>query len=92
MPLLLSGCTARLRSLPMASSPAAATGIGYGAASASHTSWFGKLIMSLGGAGLGAILAVFANSMAIKQTLKHVDNSQDQRVYNQTENEWVIFG
>lgn len=78
----------------MASSPAAATGIGYGAASASHTSWLGKLIMSLGGAGLGAILAVFANSMAIKQTLKHVDNSQDQRVLiklKRVGNIWIVL-
>ncbi len=60
---------------------------------ASQGHWLGKLFYFLGGAVIGAFLSVLANTFAINQTIKNMDNQQDidalQRIKRQG-NLWII--
>jgi len=55
--------------------------------------WLGKLFYFLGGAVIGAFLGVLANTFAINQTIKKMDNQQDidalQRIKRQG-NLWIV--
>jgi len=60
----------------MTLSPVAASTFACGAVS-KNSHWLGKLVASLGGAAIGGVLAIFANSFAINKVLKHIDNQTD---------------
>ena len=61
----------------MTSSPVAASTLAYTATSAKHSSWLGKLVAGLGGAAIGGILALMANTLSMNFMLKHIDNESD---------------
>ncbi|GLX79038.1 hypothetical protein tinsulaeT_23780 [Thalassotalea insulae] len=60
----------------MTASPVAASTFAYSAVS-KNSHWLSKLIASLGGAAIGGVLAILANSFAINKVLKHIDNQAD---------------
>ncbi len=60
----------------MTASPVAASTFAYSAVS-KNSHWLSKLIVSLGGAAIGGVLAIVANSFAINKVLKHIDNQTD---------------
>lgn len=60
----------------MTSSPVAAATLSTGTATG-NANWFIKLLSGLGGALLGGIIAIIANTFAMKYIMKHIDNSED---------------
>lgn len=87
------GLTTSMALIAMTSPPAAATSLGY-VATSNQTGWLGKAIAFLGGAGLGGIIAVMSNNLAMKQTLKNIDNEADISIlttYKNQSNIWMIF-
>lgn len=63
-------------STAMTSSPVAASTLAYSATS-SNGSWLAKLFSGLGGALIGGIIALFANTFAMNYVMKHIDNAED---------------
>ncbi|WP_448564798.1 RNA polymerase sigma factor [Thalassotalea ganghwensis] len=60
----------------MTASPVAASTLTYSAVS-KNSHWLSKLLASLGGAAIGGVIAIIANSFAINKVLKHIDNQAD---------------
>lgn len=79
--------------MAMSSAPAAAASMSY-AAAGSQSSWLGKVALFMGGAGLGGIIAIITNNLAMKQTLKNIDNQTDMNIlmtYKNQSNVWMAF-
>ena len=60
----------------MTASPVAASTLTYGAVT-KNSHWLTKIFASLGGAAIGGALAIIANTFAINNVLKHIDNQSD---------------
>jgi hypothetical protein len=87
------GLVTSMAIMAMSSAPAAAVTMTY-AAAGSQTSWLGKTALFLGGAGFGGIIAIIANNVAMKQTLKNIDNETDVKTlitYKNQSNVWMLF-
>lgn len=76
----------------MTSAPAAAGTLTYVAGS--QSGWLGKLALFLGGAGMGGLIAVVTNNLAMRQTLKNIDNETDIKrlnAYRNQSNIWMVL-
>lgn len=72
------GLATLFSSVALTSAPVAASTFAY-SATAKSSHWLSKLIYMLGGAAIGGLLAVIANTLAMNKIMQHIDNAHDMQ-------------